>query len=74
MEQVIDTDPLPATPTWPERIEYEVNEKLGGDATVGEIVQIMEKLGWKPPSRVFPAECQSPHAGCDFPNCPCGLS
>lgn len=44
-----ELDPLPADATWPERIEYEVNSRHGGDATVSEIVELMERLGWRPP-------------------------
>lgn len=35
--------------TWPEVIEYEVNRRYGGDATVGEIVALMVELGWREP-------------------------
>lgn len=35
---------------WPERIEQEVNRQLGGDATVGDIVALMLRLGWRPPA------------------------
>ena len=59
--------------TWSERIEYEVNKTLGGDATVGEIVKIMETMGWKAPDRVYPYKCQAIHDGCDFPHCPCDI-
>jgi len=39
----------PTDADWPERIEYEVNRRLGGDATVGDIVRLMLRLGWRPP-------------------------
>jgi hypothetical protein len=37
------------TEDWPARIEREVNRQLGGDATVGDIVDLMLRLGWRPP-------------------------
>lgn len=43
-------DPLPDNPTWADVIEYEVNRQLGGDATVGEIVDLMMRMGWRPPA------------------------
>lgn len=46
---MVDLDPLPRNPTWPELIEYEVNRQLGGDATVGQIVSLMQSMGWRPP-------------------------
>jgi hypothetical protein len=45
-----DLDPLPTDASWPDRIEYEVNRQLGGDASVGEIVEIMIEMGWQPPA------------------------
>jgi hypothetical protein len=50
----MDVDPLPDNPTWPERIEYEVNRQVGGDASVGEIVELMQSLGWMPPAVMPP--------------------
>jgi hypothetical protein len=44
------------TTDWPERIEYEVNRHLGGDATVADIVALMLRLGWRPPEAVVPQE------------------
>lgn len=31
------------------RVERRVNECLGGDATIGELVNIMIEMGWQPP-------------------------
>ena len=41
-------DSLPADASWPERIEHEINRR-GGDATVGEVVDLMQEMGWRPP-------------------------
>jgi hypothetical protein len=32
-------------------IERRVNERLGGDATIGQIVELMIDMGWQPPHR-----------------------
>lgn len=38
----------PLVAPWPERIEHEINRR-GGDATVGEVVELMQEMGWRPP-------------------------
>ena len=39
---------------WAERIDLEVNRRLGGDATVGDIADIMRSLGWQAPAGIPP--------------------
>lgn len=40
------------------RIERRVNECLSGEATVGELVNIMIEMGWQPPHRAVTEVCE----------------
>lgn len=35
-------------------VEERVNDIFGGDATIGEVVNLMVEMGWKPPDAINP--------------------